>query len=401
MLYKYEVLDGSGKKQKGEIEANNPADLRIILRKKKLVLLKFSKTKKEKFSLKDFLFKRVKTKDIAVFTRGLSTMINAGVSILRAYEILENQIKKPKLKKVVTQIKEDLNAGLEMSKSMEKHPKYFNVLYVSMVRSGETSGTLDDVLNRIADALEKAEQIKGKVKGAMVYPGVVLFTAISVMFFMLAFIIPKFMLLFEGTGVEMPWLTLMVMEASNIASKYWYLFVIGTVGIFYGIKKILLNKKGKRFFDVWVLKVPLIGAFVRKTAMARFTRTLSTLLNSGVSIIVAFDITSEVIGNTLIQEALEVAKESISNGDSIYEPLEASGQFPDMVTDMIQVGEESGELASVLEKVADYAEIELDEAVGKLLAAFEPLIILFMAIGVGVLIISMFLPLFKMSDMVG
>ena len=221
------------------------------------------------------------------------------------------------------------------------------------------------------------------------------------MFFMLAFIIPKFMLLFEGTGVEMPLLTRMVMRASEIASSFWYLFLLGAVGIGYGAKRVLATTKGRRFFDVFLLKVPIMGTFVRKTAMARFTRTLSTLLNSGVGILMAFDICGEVVGNSLIEEAIIVAKDSIREGASIFKPLAASGQFPPMVTDMIEVGEESGQLTEVLSKVADFAEMELEEAVRNLLSAFEPLIILFMAVGVGVLIIAMFLPLFKMSDMVG
>lgn len=399
MLYKYIALDSRGQKITGEKEAKTPMELKKILRQEKLILLKSSK--KTGLSKKGGMFQRVKTKDIAVFTRGLSTMINAGVGLIRCLEILETQMEKPKLKQVISQVREEISAGMSLAVCFEKHPKYFDKLYISMVKAGEASGMLDSVLMRVATSLEKSEEIKGKIKGAMIYPSIVFFTAILVMFFMLAFIIPKFMLLFEGTGVEMPLLTRMVMGASDIASKYWYLFFAGVIGIFYGVKKALETPKGKRFFDVAILKTPLIGSFVRKAAMARFTRTMSTLLNSGVTILLAFDISGEIVGNTLIEEAILGAKESIRDGASIYKPLADSGQFPSMVTDMIEVGEESGQLSEILEKVADFTEMELEEAVRNLLSAFEPLIILFMAVGVGILIIAMFLPLFKMSDMVG
>ncbi|HAS80211.1 MAG TPA: hypothetical protein DCR90_04830 [Fusobacteriaceae bacterium] len=399
MLYKYIALDSHGKKTNGEMETTSLVELKKLLRQEKLILVKASK--KSKLSKKGGMFQRVKAKDIAVFTRGLSTMINAGVGLIRCFEILESQIQNPKLKEVVSQIKEEISSGMPLAACLSKHPKYCDKLYISMVKAGEASGMLDVVLMKIATSLEKAEEIKGKVKGAMIYPSVVFFTAMVVMFFMLAFIIPKFMLLFEGTGVEMPLLTRMVMRASEIASKYWYLFFAGVVGIFYGMKKIIGKPKGKRYFDIILLKMPLLGPFVRKTAMARFTRTMSTLLNSGVTILMSFDIAAEIVGNTLIAEAILGAKDSIRDGASIYKPLADSGQFPAMVTDMIEVGEESGQLSEILEKVADFTEMELEEAVRNLLAAFEPLIILFMAVGVGILIIAMFLPLFKMSDVVG
>ncbi len=399
MLYKYTALDSRGKKVNGEMEAKSPVELRKMLRQQKLIFVK--STKKSSSSMKNGMFQRVKGKDIAVFTRGLSTMLNAGVGLIRCFEILEAQIEKPKLKEVISQVREEISAGMPLAACLAKHPKYFDKLYISMVKAGEASGTLDSVLMKIATSLEKSEEIKGKVKGAMIYPSVVFFTAIVVMFFMLAFIIPKFMLLFEGTGVEMPLLTRMVMRASEIASRFWYLFVLGTWLIFYGIKKARSTPKGKRTFDVMLLKAPLFGTFVRKTAMARFTRTMSTLLNSGVGILMAFDICGEIVGNTVIEEAILEAKDSIRDGASIYKPLADSGQFSPMVTDMIEVGEESGQLSEVLEKVADFTEMELEEAVRNLLSAFEPLIILFMSVGVGILIIAMFLPLFKMSDMVG
>ena len=396
MLYKYTALDNHGKKVSGEKEANSPTELKKILRQQKLILVKSSK--KQSFGLKKGMFNRVKTKDIATFTRGLSTMVNAGVGLIRCFEILEAQIEKPKLKEVISQIKEEISSGMPLAGCLAKYPKYFDNLYISMVKAGEASGMLDSVLMKIATSMEKSEEIKGKVKGAMIYPSIVFFVAISVMFFMLAFIIPKFMVLFEGSGVEMPWLTRMVMKASDIASKFWYLFVLGTGLIFYSLKKIKSTPKGKRTFDVILLKMPLFGTFVRKTAMARFTRTMSTLLNSGVSILMAFDICADIVGNTLIEDAILEAKNSIRDGASISKPLEESGQFSLMVTNMIEVGEESGQLTEILGKVADFTEMELEEAVRNLLSAFEPLIILFMSVGVGILIIAMFLPLFKMSD---
>jgi type IV pilus assembly protein PilC len=398
MLYIYTALDSNGKKSQGKMEATSPLDLKKKLRKNKLILVKYKKN--TTFSFKGSFFEKVKTKDIAVFTRGLSTMTNAGVNLIRSFDILEAQTEKNKLKIVIGAIRDDISAGVPLASSLRKHPQYFDKLYVNMVRAGEESGMLDTVLMRTATSLEKSEEIKGKVKGALIYPSIVFLTALLVMFFMLAFIIPKFMLLFEGTGVKMPLLTTMVIKASDIASKFWYLFLIGSILTFYGVKKALTTSKGRRLFDVFMLKLPILGTFVRKTAMARFTRTLETLLNSGVGILMAFDIAGEIVGNTLIEEAIIKAKDSIREGASIYKPLAESGQFPPMVTNMIEVGEESGKLSEILGKVADFSEMELEESVRNLLSAFEPLIILFMAIGVGVLIIAMFLPLFKMSNMV-
>lgn len=399
MKYKYIALDNRGKKVKGEMEANSLVELKQKLRKQKLILLKSKK--KTKYNFQKGGFERVKSKDVAVFTRGLSVMLNAGINIIRSFEILAAQTEKQKFKNIILEIKKDISSGVPLATSLAKYPKYFDKLYVSMVKAGEASGKLDIILMRIASSLEKSEEIKGKVKGAMIYPMVVFLTALIVMFFMLAFIIPKFMLLFQGTGVEMPLLTRIVIKASEIISKYWYLFILIIGLAFIMIKKILLTQKGKRIFDSILLKIPIVGNFIRKTDMARFTRTLSTLLNSGVNILVAFDISGEIVGNTLIGEAILKAKKSIRDGASIHKPLEESGQFLPMVTDMIEVGEESGKLSEVLEKVADFTEMELEEAVRNLLSVFEPLIILFVAIGVGILIISMFLPLFQMSDMIG
>ena len=399
MKYKYIALDNRGKKVKGETEANSLVELKQKLRKQKLILLKSKK--KTKYNFQKYGFERIKSKDIAVFTRGLSVMLNAGINIIRSFEILAAQTEKQKFKKIILEIKKDISSGVPLATSLAKYPKYFDKLYVSMVKAGEASGKLDVILMRIASSLEKSEEIKGKVKGALIYPMVVFLTALIVMFFMLAFIIPKFMLLFQGTGVEMPLLTRIVIKVSEIISKYWYLFILIIGLTFIMIKKILLTQKGKRIFDSILLKIPIVGNFIRKTDMARFTRTLSTLLNSGVNILVAFDISGEIVGNTLIGEAILKAKKSIRDGASIHKPLEESGQFLPMVTDMIEVGEESGKLSEVLEKVADFTEMELEEAVRNLLSVFEPLIILFVAIGVGILIISMFLPLFQMSDMIG
>jgi len=399
MKYKYIALDNRGKKVKGETEANSLVELKQKLRKQKLILLKSKK--KTKYNFQKYGFERIKSKDIAVFTRGLSVMLNAGINIIRSFEILAAQTEKQKFKNIIQEIKKDISSGVPLATSLSKYPKYFDKLYVSMVKAGEASGKLDVILMRIASSLEKSEEIKGKVKGALIYPMVVFLTALIVMFFMLAFIIPKFMLLFQGTGVEMPLLTRIVIKVSEIISKYWYLFILIIGLTLIMIKKILLTQKGKRIFDSILLKIPIVGNFIRKTDMARFTRTLSTLLNSGVNILVAFDISGEIVGNTLIGEAILKAKKSIRDGASIHKPLEESGQFLPMVTDMIEVGEESGKLSEVLEKVADFTEMELEEAVRNLLSVFEPLIILFVAIGVGILIISMFLPLFQMSDMIG
>ncbi len=401
MVYKYIALNSNGVEIKGRKEANSPSDLRKILKKENIELLRIISKNSPAFLLKKNLFEKVTTKDISILTRELSTMVGADLGIIRSLEILEFQLKKDKLKNILINIKKDVTSGEPLAMALSKYPQYFDSLYISMVKVGENSGKLDVIFLRISETLEKKEEIKGKVISAIIYPFIIFMTTMLVIFFMLTFVIPKFTLLFEGANIEMPLLTQIVINISDIMSKYWYLFLFGITLVIVSFKAGIKRKNIRESTDKIVLKIPIIGKFIRKTEMARFTRTMSTLLKSGVSIIEAFDITSEVITNSIIKKVILEAKLSIRDGASIHKPLADSGEFPIMVTDMIEVGEESGTLPLILEKIADFLEIELDESVRNILAGLEPAIILFMAVGVGILIISMFLPLFEISEIVG
>jgi type IV pilus assembly protein PilC len=269
-----------------------------------------------------------------------------------------------------------------------------------MVKAGEASGSLDTVLERLANSMENAEAIRGKVKNAMVYPIVVLVIAFSILFLLLAFVIPQFVKMFNDSGMQLPLITRIVIGVSDWTVANWWLIIMSVIGGVYGFKKYRDTEKGKRKLDAVALKVPLFGNLTRKASVAKFTRTMSTLLESGVPILTSFDIVGEVVGNDIVKDAVLGAKDSIKEGNTIARPLHQSGQFPLMVTNMIEIGEESGTLVEMLEKVAAYNEREVDEEISNLLAAMEPLTILIMAIMVGTVVIALFLPMFSLSDVV-
>jgi type IV pilus assembly protein PilC len=395
-VYKYTAMDLKGKKISGEIDAENKEDLKRILRGKKLTLLKEKKVSKGK--KQGGVLNRVRPKDIAIFTRQLATMLEGGVGLLRCFTVLEKQCEKPKLKTSVGEIRKDISGGKSLSYSLSKHPQYFDSLYVSMVKAGEASGSLDTILNRIAQSQEKAEEIKGKIKTATIYPTIVLVLSFSIVFLLMSFVIPNFVVLFEDTGVPMPGLTVLVIGISKWFNRNWYWIIIGIIiVVFLGIKY-HKTKKGKRNFHRVVMKLPLFGKIFMKASIARFSRTLETLLDSGVPILTAFDIVADTVGNILMGESIREVKEKIKSGHSIAKPLDETGSFPPMVINMIDVGEESGELVKMLSKLADFNERELEETIRDSLAAFEPLMILVMALTVGVIVVAMYLPVFSLSD---
>ncbi len=398
-IYKYTAINRSGKKIKGIKESISEEDLKIILRREKLLLKEAIELKeKEK---KGSRFQVVKGKDVAIMTRELSAMLDGGISLLRAITILSKQDKKKGLKDSLTAIREDLIAGLPLSEALEKHPKYFNKLYINMVKSGEESGSLDIIMERLAGALERSEEIKGKVRGALIYPVVVFSLTIGIIFLLVAFVLPTFVSIFEGTGTEIPALTAAVITMSLWTNRYWYVIILGIVGVSFIFKKVIKTKKGKVAWDRLKLKLPLFSNVIKKTINARFTRIMATLLDSGVPILKSFDIVSEAVGNVVIGEAILTVKKEIEAGETIAKPLEDQGVFPDMLVNMVDVGEESGNLVGMLNKIADFNERELEEAIRDMLAMFEPIIILVLGVVVGVLIIAMYLPIFGLADALG
>ncbi len=397
--YVYSALNPNGQKVNGEKNAKDLNDLKRFLKREKLVLIKASK----KGFFESFNFakgKKVKPKQITILTRQLATMIGSGVPLLRSISIIAGQSENDRLRDIMDTVKFDLSSGTALSQSVNKFPKQFDDLFVNMVKAGEASGSLDLVLDRLAVSMEKAEVIKGKVKNAMVYPVVVLVIATTIQFLLLTFVIPQFVKMFNDSGIALPLITKMVIGASDWTVSNWWLIIMAMLGAVYGFKKYRSTVKGKRKLDQIALKLPLFGKLNRKVAVAKFTRTMATLLDSGVPILSAFDIVADVVGNAIIKDAVVKAKASIKEGNTIARPLQESEQFPLMVINMIEIGEESGTLVEMLEKVANYNEREVEEEISNLLAAMEPLTILIMAIMIGIVVIALFLPMFSLSDVV-
>lgn len=406
--YKYSAVDRTGARKSGEISAANEKELKMALKDMGLTLLSSTQKaggagEKGKPAAKKGggLFKGISLKEITLFSRQIATMISAGVSLLKSITVLAEQNENPAFKSILEKVKSDLTSGIPLSQALSKHPKQFSKLYVSMVKAGEASGALEVVLNRLAVSLEKAEALRGKVKGAMIYPIIVLVIAFAIVFGLLTFVVPTFTKMFTEAGMQLPGLTMFVVHVSDFLKVFWWLVFGAIAGVIFGFKKYVGTETGRAKVDKILLKVPIFGPFLRKAAVAKFTRTMATLLESGVPILTAFDIVADTVGNVVMSEAILTAKASIKEGNTIARPLADSGQFPVMVTQMIEIGEESGAITEMLSKIADFNEREVEEAVSALVAAIEPLAIVLMAVLVGFIVIAMFLPMFKISDIAG
>ena len=411
-IFKYSAMDRAGARKSGEMNVSNEKELKMALKDMGMTLLSASQQKssgsasndgkaKASSGKKPTLLQKVSLKEITLFSRQIATMISAGVSLLKSITVLSEQNENPLFKAILEKVKSDLTSGIPLSQALSKYPKQFSKLYVSMVKAGEASGALEVVLNRLAISLEKAEALKGKVKGAMVYPIIVLTIAFAIVFGLLTFVVPTFTKMFTEAGMQLPGLTMVVVRISDFLKVFWWLVLGAIGGGIFGLKKYLETEKGRANFDKMALKLPIFGPFARKAAVAKFTRTMATLLESGVPILTAFDIVADTVGNVVIADAIMVAKASIKEGNTIAKPLTESGQFPVMVTQMIEIGEESGAITEMLSKIADFNEREVEEAVSALVSAIEPMAIVLMAVLVGFIVIAMFLPMFKISDIAG
>lgn len=400
-VFEYKVRTRRGEVLEDKVEGNDTASVVSGLRRQGLLVIN---VKEQGVGQKDILepFKRVTADDVVVFTRQFSTMINAGLPIVRSLNILGEQAANNKFEGVIVGVREDVEAGLTLSDSLEKHPKVFNRLYVEMVRAGEVGGILDGVLLRIADQLEGDQELRRKVKSAMTYPTVVLIMAVLAAAVMLIFIVPIFAQMFEDFGGTLPLPTRIAMGLSSILTGVGGLFVgalaIGGVYFFFKWKT---TEQGRKMWDRMVLKIPAkIGDVVQKVALARFARTLGTLSSAGVPILQALEITAKSSGNYVIENALLKSRDSIRQGVPIYVPLENEPVFPPMVTRMIAVGEETGDLNGMLSKIGDFYESEVDASVKSLTSIIEPLMILVVGGIVGGIIIAMYLPMFQIFELI-
>ena len=400
-VFKYEGKSRSGAVQKGEIESADQNAAVAQLRRQGVL----GATVKPKS--KDFEFKipglkpGVGEKNLVTFTRQFATMIDAGLPLVQCLEILGSQTENKTFAGVINKVRTDVEGGSTFAEALRKHPEVFPELYVNMVAAGEAGGILDTILNRLAAYIEKSMALKKKVKGAMVYPSVVVSVAVGVVILMLIFVIPTFEKMFKDFGGSLPGITQSVIDLSTFLQKYWWLLLGGLVALFVGLKRYRASKGGMRQTDGMALKLPVIGPLVRKVAVAKFTRTLGTLISSGVPILDGLDIVARTAGNKVIEEAILKTRQGISEGKTIAEPLQQTKVFPPMVVQMIGVGESAGALDTMLNKIADFYDDEVDAAVSALSSLLEPFIMVFLGIALGYIVVAMYLPVFKLAGTIG
>ncbi len=393
-VFVWEGKLANGSIKKGEIEASDKAAAAMILKRQRIIPTKL----KTKAKGSTFFDKRIKTKEIVIFTRQFSTMINAGLPLVQCLDILSSQQPNPSFKKVLTQIKQDVEGGSTFADSLSKHPKVFDSLYVNLVAAGEIGGVLDTVLNRLAVYMEKNEQLKNKIKSAMTYPIIVLCVAFGVVAILMIFVIPTFSDMFKQFGSALPAPTQMVVNLSHFFRKFWWGMAGFIVLLIFGFKWIRTQEKGRFYTDKVALRLPIFGDLIRKVAVAKFTRTLGTMISSGVPIMDGLDITSKTAGNVIVENAIRAVRTAISEGRSMSEPLEQTGIFPGMVVQMIAVGEATGAMDQMLSKIADFYDEEVDTAVEALTSALEPMLMVFLGGIIGFVVVAMYLPIFKMAQ---
>jgi type IV pilus assembly protein PilC len=394
-VFTYKGTNRSGSAVTGEMTATSKTELQSLLRRQQITPTKMSEKGKE-FNLPTF-GGSVKAKELAVFTRQFSVMIDAGLPLVQCLEILSNQQENKLFQKILTGTRASVEGGTTLSSAMKQYPKAFDPLYTNMVEAGETGGILDTILQRLSGYIEKSVKLKAAVKSALIYPVGVITIAGLVITLLLWKVVPIFATLFAGLGVDLPLPTKIVIAMSNfIGSIFGFLMLVALVGGIFGLKVWYGTDQGRFVLDTIILKVPVLGILMRKIAVARFTRTLGTLISSGVPILESLDITAKTAGNAVVERALFKVRRALEEGKSLTEPLKESQVFPGMVTQMIAVGEQTGAMDAMLSKIADFYEDEVDAAVKDLLTALEPIMIVFLGIVVGGVVISMYLPLFSL-----
>ena len=394
----YTALDLNGKTIKGRIEADSEQLVLSKLHEQKYHILGIEedKSRSKSNTATPKAGKSVKLANMVVFSRQFATMIDAGIAIIRCLDILEGQTKDPALKPVIAQCKKDVKGGLSLTDAFSKHPNVFSRLYVNMVKAAEAGGILDKILDRLSTFLETEHEIRGKIKSAMVYPVLVLFFAMSMVVALFIFVLPKFKELFDTMNIAMPPATKLLFAMSTCMRDYWYVFLITSVGGFFAYKWYSGTDSGAWHIDSLKLKFPVVGELVQKMCISRFSRTFATLIESGVPMMRSLEIVGETAGNKVIAQAIENARNAIREGQKISTPLAQSGQFPGMVTHMIDIGEETGRLSEMLEKVSDFYDQEVDNAVKALTSMIEPCLIVLMGGIVGFIAVSIMAPIFKL-----
>ena len=411
-IFNYKALDVKGHVISGIIEADAIKGARLKLRKDGKYLTEIEEVKEGKeaknskikgrgLSMEinfNFLKDRVKIQDLAVVTRQMATLLGAAIPLVNALGALVDQLEHESLKRIFSQLKEKVNEGTSFANALQEFPKVFSSLYVNMVRAGEASGTLDIVLERLADFLENQVTVRNKLRAAMIYPIVMMTFGSGVVAYLVTFVIPKVSKLFEGMHKALPAVTLALLAISNLLKNWWYIIILIAVIGYFGFRKWTATEAGRRKWDGLVLKAPVFGPLLRKIAVSRFSRTLSTLLKSGVPIIAAFDIVKNIVNNRILMDAIETSRDNIREGESIAKPLDRSGVFPPMVIHMIAVGEQTGELEDMLMRVSKAYENEVETSINALTALFEPVMILIMGGFVAFAVMAIILPIMDMTQ---
>lgn len=379
----------------GERAAGSPEELTRLLRKQGILVIS---VQRKAFQLRLKFLSKVRSSHLAIFTRQFATMINAGLPILQCLQTLREQTTKEHFRKIIDRVADSVQAGKTLTDALAQHPKVFNSLYVHLVEAGELGGMLDNILMRLAGYLEKANALKRKIRGAMIYPALISLVAAGGTLFMLTTIVPTFAKLFEEFGATLPLPTRIVLAISALLQQNFLLIIGFVIALFLGVRYFYRTKSGRYKIDKLLLKVPVFGTLLRKSSISRFSRTLSTLLSSGVAILDSLEITAKTAGNTVVQEAVLSARSRIAEGHTISEPLTESGVFPPMVTQMVAVGEQTGQLDSMLSKISDFYDEQVDAAVAALTSVLEPIIVIFMGVVIGGILVAMYLPMFDLVN---
>lgn len=396
-IYTWEGVDKQGKKSKGEMQAGSVALVNTSLRRQGINPLKVQRRRGSLFAFKQ----KIKPKDIAIFTRQLATMLQAGIPIAQSFDIVGKGHENPSVQGLVNSIKQDVESGTSLTQALGKHPLYFDALYCNLVAAGEQAGILDGILEKLATYKEKIEAIKGKIKSALFYPAAVVVVAFIITAVLLIFVIPQFESLFKGFGADLPALTKMVVNLSRVFQDWWWAIIGSVVGAVVSASYMYKRSPtAQHTMDRLLLRAPVIGVIVKKATIARFARTLATMFAAGVPLVEALDSVAGAAGNRLYYEGTLAVKNDVSTGMQLQAAMNATGLFPNMVIQMVAIGEESGELDNMLNKVADFYEGEVDDAVAGLSSLLEPIIMAFLGIVIGGLVIAMYLPIFKMASTV-
>ena len=398
-MFEYTAKNASsGQILKGTLDVPTRDEVIAFIRKNRMILVSVREAGTQ-VKLPSFR-KSVSTRDVVIFTRQFATMINAGLPLVQSLTILSSQTENKTLKEITKAVVYDVEAGNTLADALRKHPKAFSDLYVNMVAAGEAGGILDTILLRLATFLEKNDALVRKVKGAMVYPGVIMSVAVIAVAVLLIFVIPTFSSMFASVNMTLPFPTRIVISASQLLLRFWWLILMALGALVFGLRAYYQTPAGKKAIDGGMLRAPIIGDLLRKSAVSRFTRTLGTLISSGVSILDGLEITAKTAGNRVIHDAVMHSRQSIAGGETIAGPLQSSGVFPPMVISMISVGEQTGGLDDMLTKIADFYDSEVDVAVSALLSLMEPIMIVVLGVIVGGMVVAMYLPIFDMVNAV-